>query len=77
MVWLFERDEHAVRIETRYDEAAAEYLLIQEQKDGAQQVERFPDSDVFRARLQELEDQFVSGEWTRTGPFLLRDGWKL
>lgn len=77
MVWLFERDEHAVRIETRYDEAAAQYLLIQDRREGAPRVESFTDADLFRARLQELEDEFVAGQWKRTGPFLLRDGWKL
>jgi hypothetical protein len=77
MVWLFERDDQAIRVETSYDRTAAEYLLIQEQQDGSQRVERFRDEVTFRTRLEELERQLDSDHWARTGPFLLRDGWKL
>jgi hypothetical protein len=76
MVWLFERDTQAVRVETRYDAAASGYVLILHRSDGTQ-IERFDDEVTFRIRLERLEQQFESERWRRTGPFLLRDGWRL
>ena len=77
MIWLFERDVHAIRIETRFDRASGEYVLVTEERNGARKTERFRDAAAFRLRLEALEEQLESNHWTRTGPFLLRDGWRL
>jgi hypothetical protein len=76
MVWLFEREAHAVRVETRYDRESSEYVLLIHRRDGSQ-IERFENEVTFRNRLETLEQQFDSDRWRRTGPFLLRDGWRL
>jgi hypothetical protein len=40
MVWLFERETHAVRVETRYDRETSEYVLLIHRPDDSQ-IERF------------------------------------
>lgn len=77
MIWLFQREAQAIRIETRYDRQSSEYVLISEERDGARQTERFRSAAAFRLRLEALEQQLETDRWTRTGAFLLRDGWKL
>ena len=34
MLWFFERDQHRVRLETRYDNATAEYVAVATYPDG-------------------------------------------
>jgi hypothetical protein len=77
MVWLFERDDRAIRVETRFDRDTSEYVLIQQRADDGEIIERFGDESMFRARLETLERQLETESWRRTGPFLLSDGWKL
>ena len=76
MVWLFERDSESLRLETRYDNDAAEFLLIMHRPDGPQ-IERFKDSVTFRRRLEVLERQLESDNWKQHGPTFLHDGWKV
>ena len=76
MVWLFERETQAVRVETRYDRETSEYVLLIHRPDDSQ-IERFQNEVTFRNRSERLEQQFDSDQWQRTGPFLLRDGWRL
>ena len=51
MVWLFERDSEFLRLETRYENGTADYVLIIHEPDGSQQIERFKDTVTFRRRL--------------------------
>jgi hypothetical protein len=76
MVWLFERHDDALRVETRYDRERAEYQLIV-QRGAKNDVERFTDADAFRTRLEQLEQQLEAERWERKGPFFLKDGWRL
>ena len=50
MIWFFARDGEELRVETRYDSDAAEYLLVVCWPDGDQH-ERFVDVSEFRSRL--------------------------
>lgn len=72
MIWFFKRNDDEVRLETRYDGASAEYLLIQQPRDGRPDIERFKDIVAFRVRLLELDTQFASALWRRRGPVFLR-----
>ena len=76
MVWLFERGEGAVRGETRCDSASEGYVLILHRRTGSE-TERFDNAEAFRARLEHLEQQLERERWNRTGPFFLRDGWRV
>lgn len=76
MLWFYSRDEEALRVETRYDNRTAEYVLIVHWSDGRQQEERFTIGSHFRERLVELEIQLAAERWARGGPpAILRDGW--
>ena len=78
MVWLFERGDESLRLETRYERATADYVLIMHQPDGSEQVERFKDQTSFRTRLDALENQLRAELWGVVGsPVFLRDGWKV
>ena len=76
MIWLFERDDQSLRLETRYDTDTAEFLLITHRQDG-QQIERFADVMSFRRRLEVLERELEAERWTQRGPTFLHDGWKV
>ena len=77
MVWFFERNRESLRLETRYDNDTAEFLLVTHSPDGREQTERFTDAMTFRQRLEALERQLEADHWTQHGPVFLHDGWKL
>jgi hypothetical protein len=76
MMWFFEKGTERIRIETRYDQPSAQYVLVHD-VNGTHQIEHFQSSDEFRARLEHLEQQLQKEQWTQIGPMFLRDGWKL
>jgi hypothetical protein len=77
MIWIFERGNESLRLETRYDNETAEYILIVHHPDRSHQTERFKDSDTFQTRLDSLDTKLGSENWHYVGaPVLLRDGWK-
>jgi hypothetical protein len=78
MLWMFERDNESLRLETRYDNDAAEFVLVMHRFDGSQQVERFKKESAFRGRLEALERQLDADDWRSVGsPVMLRDGWRI
>ena len=78
MLWMFERNDESLRLETRYDNTTLEFVLIMRLPDGKQQIERFKDALTFRNRLEALQAQLESEQWTAVGsPVMLRDGWKI
>ncbi|MCM3880106.1 MAG: hypothetical protein ND807_08365 [Vicinamibacterales bacterium] len=76
MLWIFERDEESLRLETHYDSDTREFVLVMHRPSG-QQIERFKDTVTFRERLEVLETQLAADRWTQQGPVLLHDGWKI
>jgi hypothetical protein len=76
MLWIFERGEESLRLETHYDSATGEFVLIMRGPNG-QQISRFSDTVTFRERLEVLETQLAADRWTQQGPVLLHDGWKI
>jgi hypothetical protein len=77
MIWMFERDNESLQLETRYDNETSEFLLIQRRRDGDPPIERFSDEQAFSRRLETLERQLEAERWTQSGPILLHDGWKI
>jgi len=76
MLWFYRRDKEIITVETRYDNAAREYLLLVQTVDGGQQTERFADVAAFQARLTSAERQLAEGGWQQAGPpIFLPDGW--
>jgi hypothetical protein len=78
MIWLFERGQEDLRIETQYDNVSGEYLLTLRHPDASYTVERFPNTQMLEARLETLEDVLVSDRWSSRNPQQrLKDTWRL
>jgi hypothetical protein len=78
MVWIFEREQEALRIETRFDSATGDFVATTFWADGQSKEERFRSEDTFRARLMALERQLAEEHWTQIGgPTFLENGWHL
>ena len=78
MIWIFERGQEALRIETRVDNVTGDFIATVLWADGQSKEERFRAADAFRARLLALERQLAAEHWTQIGgPTLLEDGWHL
>jgi hypothetical protein len=77
MLWIYERSNQTLRIETRFDNATDEYVLITRRADGTEQIERFPDAPSFQVRLDGLERQLDAERWQNRSVIALHDGWKI
>src|SRR5688500_5439248 len=78
MVWFLSRDTNELRVETRYDNDAAEYVLIVHWLDGCRQMERFSTLAHFRERVVELQHTIDVEGWRSAGsPQILRDSWRI
>jgi hypothetical protein len=76
MLWFFSRENESLRVETRYDNETAEYLLVVNRPDGLPETERFRDAAVFRQRLIQVEKGLSRDRWvTSKAPVLLPHGW--
>ena len=78
MIWLYERNTETLRLETRFDNATGEFVLIQHQPSGARVTERFRTEEEFGARLRALSASLDEQHWQHKGPpMILDDGWKI
>ena len=76
MIWLYERDNESIRLETRYDNDTREYVVVVHYPDGRQLTERFPNPEACREWLLSLENNLDAEDWVRRGPpMILPDGW--
>ena len=76
MIWFFERDDESLRLETQYDEKAAEYVIVIRYADGQMRVERFKDLETFRVWIETFDRELTFEHWTsRSGPIILPYGW--
>ena len=57
MLWFYSQDSLTIRIETRYDNRTAEYVLVVHWSPDHRQEERFATAVLFRKRVLELETQ--------------------
>jgi hypothetical protein len=67
MIWLYEKDDQAIRLETRYDNRTLQYVLTIHRGTGSE-TERFEKLEDFRQRLLTLEKTLAEGQWNRSGP---------
>jgi hypothetical protein len=77
MIWLFDREDESLEIETRYDNATSEFVAIVHYPDGQDQTKRFAAADAYGRWLELFERSLQDGAWTRRpgGPLILPDGW--
>ena len=67
MIWLYERGQEALRIETTYDKDARQYVATIYWPDGRSESERFTSQASFHARLRALERQLAADHWQQIG----------
>ena len=78
VIYIFEKESEALRIETRYARASKTYEIIWRRADGTTTRETFNGETSFRSRLQEIQIELEDEEWRTIGPpHLLADGWKI
>ena len=65
MIWLFERPDEALAVETGYDSVSGEYLVTLRRPDGDVIVERFPNTETLERRLVALEEGLEADRWKR------------
>jgi len=76
MLWFYRRDEELITVETRFDDATREYVLITQTDDHKKTEERFKDLAAFKDRLLSAEQKLTNERWSQAGPpVLLLDGW--
>jgi hypothetical protein len=76
MLWLYERDNESIRLETRYDNDARDYVVVVHYPDGRELIERFRTPEACREWLMSLENNLDDGHWIRRGPpIILPEGW--
>jgi hypothetical protein len=76
MLWLFERNEQSLRLETQYDQKTSEYVVTVRSGEREDQ-ERFTSAGEFRAWLAMFEQRIEAQRWaTQTGgPVALPADW--
>jgi hypothetical protein len=78
VIYIFERETEALRIETRYSKDSLLYEIIWRRADGTTTRETFAGETSFRSRLDEIYGQLEDEEWRHIGPpQLLAGGWKI
>jgi hypothetical protein len=76
MIWFYTRGPVSLSLETRYDNATAEYVATVFHADGHRQTERFGQREALRQWLLMLEEKLASEQWAPDGPpHILPDGW--
>jgi len=77
VLWVFQRGDESLRLETRFDNKSAQFILIVHKLNANPEIERFPDAEAFRERLVALETALEADHWKQGGPIFLHDGWKI
>jgi hypothetical protein len=78
VIYIFQRDTEALRLETRYSKDSQLYEIIWRRADGTTTRETFAGETSFRSRLDEIYGQLELDEWHHVGPpQLLAGGWKI
>ena len=77
MLWIYHRDKDVLQIETVFDNATQEFVLVMINADGTERRERFKTGEDFQVRLDALEQQLEQERWHKEGQFVLKDGWKI
>jgi hypothetical protein len=77
MVWFFAKGNDSVRIETRFDNTAREFVLEVVWPDRPLATERFSNLDKFQSRVLALEAQLEAEAWAQVGNAAIQPhGWR-
>ena len=78
MIWMYERGDATMTIETRFNRDSETYELIWHEADGQERRESFGTESDFRTRLKSISAALAQQNWRQSGPpgFDL-DGWRV
>ena len=77
MLWVFDRDDESVRLETQYDNLTSQFVVTVHYSDGQQHQQRFADKSALFEWLEMFEFHLALQHWTgRTGSIILPYGWR-
>jgi hypothetical protein len=77
LIWFYERAGEALRVETFFDRATDEYVLVINWSDRPVETERFGTITAFHTRVDRLEQRLVTEQWAPSAaPQILPDGWR-
>jgi hypothetical protein len=77
MIWFFRRGHQALQLETRFDNASKEYVIVTMWADRPAVTERFHDFAQFRTRVFALEQELDAAQWKQAAsPTIIPDGWR-
>ena len=78
MIWIYERGEATMTIETRFNRDAQTFELIWHEADGTDRRERFSTESEFRERLTAISAALAEQNWRQSGPpGLDPEGWRV
>jgi hypothetical protein len=78
MIWLYERGDATMTIETRFSRESRAFELIWHQADGSTRLETFATEEEFRGRLKAISTALLQQQWRQSGPPTIDpDGWRL
>lgn len=78
MIWLYERGDTTLTLETRVNRESDKYELIWHEADGSTRVETFDDESGFRSRITSVASALSEQQWRQSGPPTIDpDGWKM
>lgn len=78
MIWIYERGDATMTIETRFSRESRVFELIWHDADGSTRVETFDTEDEFRDRLTAVSTALLQQQWRQSGPPTIDpDGWRM
>jgi len=77
MIWIYQRGDATMKIETRFNTASQAFELIWHDADGTVRSESFPTESEFRGRLTVVSAALEAQQWRQSGPPTIDpDGWR-
>jgi hypothetical protein len=78
MIWMYERGDATMTIETRFNRDSQTYELIWHEADGSERRESFGTEPEFRERLNAIAIALAEQNWRQAGPPAFDpDGWRV
>ena len=75
MLWFYDRPNEQLRVEARYDNDTAEFVVVVNWPDGREQTERFSALHEFQAWLTSFDGAMAAEQWRPNTPIVLPYGW--
>jgi hypothetical protein len=76
VIWLFERGDEVLRLETRREDDEGAYVLIIQWANRASETETYADFESYQARLLALEKRLEAENWTQLGGPRVPSDWR-